>query len=139
MGWKTIHRHCPHWDYERSQVYLSIPAYIPKALKVFQHTARTNQHQPFPSAPIKYGTKTQYATQTSTAPLLDDAGKKFIQQVCGKFLFLGRVVDATLLCPISAIASQSATPLKIIWLIQSNVSIMSPPKKNQCSHTTPVI
>ena len=36
-------------------------------------------------------------------------GKKFIQQVCGKFLFLGRAVDATLLCPISAIASQSAT------------------------------
>ena len=27
-----------------------------------------------------------------------------------KILFLGRAVDATLLCPISAIASQSATP-----------------------------
>eukprot|EP00804_Cyclotella_cryptica_P010027 CCRYP_015427-RA/>CCRYP_015427-RA protein AED:0.40 eAED:0.40 QI:0/0/0/1/0/0/3/0/241 len=32
--------------------------------------------------------------------------KNFIQLVCGKFLFLGRVVDPTLLCPISAIASQ---------------------------------
>ena len=42
------------------------------------------------------------------APLLDAKGKKFIQQVCGKFLFLGRAVDAALLCPI--IASQSATP-----------------------------
>ena len=30
--------------------------------------------------------------------------------MCGKFLFLGRAVDSTLLCPISAIASQSATP-----------------------------
>ena len=35
--------------------------------------------------------------------------KKFIQQVCGEFLFLGRAVDRTLICPISAIASQSAT------------------------------
>jgi hypothetical protein len=34
--------------------------------------------------------------------------KQFIQQVCGEFLFLGRAVDSTLLCPISAIASQSS-------------------------------
>ena len=43
------------------------------------------------------------ATQPSAAPLLDKKGKKFIQQVCGKKLFLGRAVDSTLICPISAI------------------------------------
>ena len=37
-------------------------------------------------------------------------GKKFIQQVCGKFLFLGHSVDPTLLCPISTITLQSASP-----------------------------
>jgi hypothetical protein len=42
--------------------------------------------------------------------LLDDKAKRFIQQVCGKFLFLGRAVDSTLLCPISAISSQSSKP-----------------------------
>jgi hypothetical protein len=42
--------------------------------------------------------------------LLDDKAKRFIQQVCGKFLFLGGAVDSTLLCPISAIASQSSNP-----------------------------
>ncbi len=36
--------------------------------------------------------------------------KRFIQQVCGKFLFLGRAIDSTLLCLISAIASQSSKP-----------------------------
>ena len=87
-----------------------MPGYIAKALKVFQHEVRTKQDQTFPSAPIQYGAKTQYAKERSTAPLLDVKGKKFIQQVCGKFLCLGRAVDATLLCPISAIASQSATP-----------------------------
>ena len=45
-----------------------------------------------------------------TAQPLDEKGKKFIQQVCGKFLFLGRAVNSTLLCPISAIAAQSLIP-----------------------------
>ena len=40
---------------------------------------------------------------------MDKKGKTYIQQVCGKFLFLGRAVDSTLLCPISAIAFQLAT------------------------------
>ena len=52
------------------------------------------------------------ATQPSAAPLLDKKRKKFIQQVCGNFLFLGRAVDSTLLCPVSDIASQSATLTK---------------------------
>ncbi len=54
--------------------------------------------------------KKQYATQESKAPLLDDKANRFIQQVCGKFLFLSRAVDSTILCPISAIASQSSKP-----------------------------
>ena len=88
-----------------------MPGYVAKALKQFQHTMPTRkQHSPYPSTKIDYGAKKQYATQASTAPPLDKKGKKFIQQVCGKFLFLGRAVDSTLLCPISAIASQSATP-----------------------------
>ena len=98
------------WDYKRRQVHLSMPNYVAKALKQFQHKVRKLQHSPYPSAPIIYGAKKQYATQKSSAPLVDAKTKKFIQQVCGKFLFLGRAVDSTLLCPISAIASQSAAP-----------------------------
>ena len=88
-----------------------MPGYIAKALKQFQHKhPHDPQHAPFPSTPIKYGARKQYATMKSTAPLLNKKGKTFIQQVCGKFLFLGRAVNPTLLCPISAIASQSAQP-----------------------------
>jgi hypothetical protein len=50
--------------------------------------------------------------QESKAPLLDDKANWFIQQVCGKFLFIGRAVDSTLLCPISAIALYSSKPIK---------------------------
>ena len=88
-----------------------MPGYVANALRQFQHQPPSKQqHAPFPCAHINYGAKKQYATQTSQAPALDKKGKKYIQQVCGKFLFLGRAVDSTLLCPISAIASQSATP-----------------------------
>ena len=97
-------------DYKRRQVHLSMPNYVTKYLKQFKHKLQKKQHQPYPSAPIIYGSKKQYATTLSTAPFLDKKGKKFIQQVCGKFLFLGRAFDSTLLCPISAIASQSSTP-----------------------------
>ena len=59
---------------------------------------------------MHYGAKNQYATQESSAPPLETKEKRFIQQVCGKLLFLGRAVDRTLLCPVSAIASQSTMP-----------------------------
>ena len=96
------------WDHNKRQVHLSMPNYVKKALKLFQHIAGKLQYSPYPSVPIQYGAKKQYATQESTAPLLDNKAKRFIQQVCGKFLFLGRAVDSTLLCPISTIASQSS-------------------------------
>ena len=99
------------WDYNRRQVHISLPGYVSKALKQFQHTMpKRKQHAPFRSERIIYGAKKQYAKQQSQSPALDKKGKKFIQQVCGKLLFLGRAVDSTLLCPISAIASQSPNP-----------------------------
>ncbi len=97
-------------DYKKQQVHLLMPNYVKKALKQFQHIAGKLQHSPYPSVPIQYGAKKQYATQESTASLLDNKVKRFIQQVCGKLLFLGRAVDSTLLCPISAIAAQLSTP-----------------------------
>jgi hypothetical protein len=98
------------WDYDKRQVHLCMPEYVKKALNQFHHKLRKRQHQPFPHTPIEYGAKHQYAKGTSQSPRLNAKGKKFVQQVCGKFLFLGRAVDSTLLAPISAIASQSAEP-----------------------------
>ena len=82
-----------------------MPGYIKKVLKQIQDKLRKHQQQPFPAVPIKHGAKKQYIMQESKAPLMDVKGKKFIQEVCQKFLILSRVVDSTLLCPISAIAS----------------------------------
>jgi hypothetical protein len=46
------------------------------------------------------------------APTVNPTEKKFIQKVCGKFLFYGRAVHSTVLTPIRTIASQSANPTK---------------------------
>jgi hypothetical protein len=100
------------WDYEKRQVHLYMPGYVRKALKQFQHIFKKKQNQPFPHKEIIYGANKQYATQESTAPPATKDEKKFIQKVCGKFLFYGRAVDGTVLTPISAIASQAATPTK---------------------------
>jgi hypothetical protein len=71
------------WDYNKCQIHLSMPNYTQKALKQFQHKAGKLQHAPYQSAPIQYGTKKQYATQESKAPLFDNKAKRFIQQVSG--------------------------------------------------------
>jgi hypothetical protein len=73
------------WDYNKCQIHLSMPNYMQKALKQFQHKAGKLQHAPYQSAPIQYGAKKQYTTQELKAPLLDDKAKWIIQQVCDKF------------------------------------------------------
>ena len=88
---------------------LSLLGYTYKALKHFNHTKKKNQNQPYPSAPIIYGAKKIYETQPSAALLLE---KNKYPTSLWKFLFLGIAIDSTLLCPISDIASQSATPNK---------------------------
>ena len=87
-----------------------MPGYVEKALTLFQHEQQGKQNALYPQARIKYGAKQQYAQQKSLAPPRDAKGKKFMQQLCGKFLFLGRAVNSTLLCPISALAAQLSNP-----------------------------
>ncbi len=68
------------------------------------------QDQPYPHLKPNYGAKTQHATAEDTSPPLNKAGKKFIQEVCGVFLFLARGVDSGILPALSALASQQANP-----------------------------
>ena len=84
MGWQKIHLNYVGLGLQdTSSSCFSMPGYIKKALKQFQHKLHKHQQQLFATVPIKYGTKKQYATQESKAPLLDEKGKKFIQHVCG--------------------------------------------------------
>jgi hypothetical protein len=97
------------WDYEKGHTCWDT---CKKALKLFQHIRKKTQNQPFPHTPIKFSTEIQYTKQESTASPVNPTEKKFIQKVCGKFLFYGQAVDSIVLTPISTIASQSANPTK---------------------------
>jgi hypothetical protein len=99
------------WDYKGKKVHVLMPGYVTKALTRFWHPPPAkSQDQSYPHAKPSYGAKTQHATAEDTTPPLNKAGKKFIQEVCGVFLFLARRVDGGLLPAHSALASQKANP-----------------------------
>ena len=90
-----------------------MPGYVGKARKEFGHEMPTRQQDlPYLHTAPKYGAKVQYAKPLDKSSLLNKDGKKFIQKVNGKFLYLGRAVDLTILTALSALASQHAAPTK---------------------------
>ncbi len=104
-----------HWHYIRLELHkppgTTVNAKLrDKSIKTIPTHCQKMSICTIPMVPIQYGSKKEYAMQESKAPSLDNKAKRFIQQVCGKFLFLGKAVDSTLLYPISAIASQSSKP-----------------------------
>jgi hypothetical protein len=90
-----------------------MPECITNALKRFQHPpSPVRQDQPHPYIAKLYGAKEQHANPIDDSPPLNKAGKKFIQEVTGVFLFLARAVDLMMLMPLSALVSKQATPTK---------------------------
>ena len=97
------------WDYERRMVHLSMPDYIPDALKRFKHERPGKvQLSPHPHTPPNYGAKQQYAKEEVEEPEVSKDEKLFVQQVLGTFLYYARAVDSTMLVTLSAIASEQA-------------------------------
>ena len=60
-----------------------------KCVEAIQPQNPEKQYQPYPSALIRYGSKKQYATQQSTAPLLDKNSKKKLRKHVENSYFLG--------------------------------------------------
>ncbi len=99
------------WDYDRRKVHLSMPGYVKTALTELGHEPPEHkQDQPHRHVPPNYGAKTQYATPDDNTPPLGKASASRIRKITGKFLYLGRAVDGTLLTPLSAIASNQSNP-----------------------------
>ncbi len=75
------------WNYAKGYVNLSMPTYVMKQLARYSRPAPIKpQHCPFAPNPITYGKNNQAPNPTNDSPLLDDAGKKHIQQIVGSFL-----------------------------------------------------
>ncbi len=93
------------WDYERCHVDCSMPGYIDKTPKKYQHPMPSApQKAPNAAAPIQYGTKVQQVDIDTTSPLLPMELKQ-VQDIVGTVLYYARAVDPTLLATLSAIAA----------------------------------
>eukprot|EP00984_Skeletonema_dohrnii_P002769 scaffold955_cov79-Skeletonema_dohrnii-CCMP3373.AAC.11 len=98
-----------HYESENRYVELSMQKYVPKVLQRFDHkTPSKPQHSPFQAAPKKYGAAAQDPFEVDETDLLDEKGKKRVQQVVGAVLYYARAVDNTLLAGLSSIASEQA-------------------------------
>ncbi|KAL7478502.1 hypothetical protein ACHAW6_004262, partial [Cyclotella cf. meneghiniana] len=95
-----------NWDYRGKTFNLSMPGYIDKTLKHFQHAPPSQpQHAPYESAPLQFGTSHQILL-TNTTVALTPAQIKHIQQVVGTLLYYFIAVDPTLAAALSAIATR---------------------------------
>jgi hypothetical protein len=99
------------WHYDKGYVDVSMPGYVPRALKRFAHPIpRRAQHAPHKwQAPV-YGSRSpQTATPDSQATTLDQKGTTRIQQISGTFLYYSNV-DYCILPALNEISSEQATP-----------------------------
>ncbi len=84
---------------------LSMPGYINKALKKYQHpTPMAPQDAPYATAPVQYGAKVQQVETNTTSPL-SPAKLKQVQDIVGTLLYYAREINPTLLAALSAIAT----------------------------------
>ncbi len=103
------------WHYDKGYVDLSMPKYVMKQLARYAHPAPVKpQHCPFSPNPITYGKDNQATTPADDSQLLDNAGKKRIQQVVRSFLYYAQATDVTILMALSDIATQHAAPTENI-------------------------
>ena len=99
------------WNYPEEYVDISMPGYVKKALKKFNHKPpKSPEHAPHDWTTPIYGQRTQQrATQASTAPLLLPDRKQRIQAIVGTFLYYGLSIDSTILVTLNTIGGQQST------------------------------
>jgi hypothetical protein len=69
-------------NHDKGYINLAMPQYVMKQLTCYAHPVPNKPHHcPFSPNPITYGKDNQAPTPADKSPLLDDAGKKHIQQV----------------------------------------------------------
>ena len=111
------------WDYNRRILRVSMPEYIPNALRRFKHPVpKRKQNSPHAWMPPNFGCKTQLATDDDCSAVLPESGKLFVQQVVGSLLYYALAVDCTLLVALGDIASNQSSPTtdtlkKLTWLL----------------------
>lgn len=98
-------------DRDKKTLTLSMPGYVNKAMKRFGHDSSRGSEVPIKYTPPNYGKHTQMA-QEDGSPKLSPGEAKRIQEIVGVFQYYARVIDSTMLCATTKLASAQANPTK---------------------------
>jgi hypothetical protein len=101
------------WNYKQGYVDVSMPDYIPKVLKKFQHSPPTKpQHCPFPATPFhrtSIGIR-QYAKDDDKGEILPTTEITKVQSIVGSLLYYARAIDNSILPALNTISARQASP-----------------------------
>ena len=98
------------WHYDEGYVDASMPLYIPRALRRFNHPhPKRPQYAPHKWTTPTYGQKIQYA-HIDDSPFLNPTDTILVQSINGTMLFYGRAMDCTMLPACNEISTQQAKP-----------------------------
>ena len=101
------------WNYPKKYVDISLPGYVTKILKKFNHPLPDKpQYAPHKWSEPIYGKHIQSAIQTDTNPILSKKDIKYTQAVTGSLLYYGRAIESPILPALNEIAHRQATPTK---------------------------
>ena len=104
------------WDYKKREMRSSMPVYVKKALKQFNHILSSNNRQDSssPFVPPKFGSPKPQMTHRDTSPPLSAKEKPHLQRVVRKFLYYARVTDETMGHGLNHLSNKSEGSKKIL-------------------------
>ena len=99
------------WAYAEGYVDISMPGYIIKVLRKFQHKIPARlQHAPHKWTEPVYGSTRQYAISKDEDPLLAPKDITTVQQIVGNLLYYARAIESPILPALNEISHRQATP-----------------------------
>jgi len=97
------------WDYHNRTLKTSMDGYIEKALHQFQHKLPAQHHfAPSSHTVPAYGARVQLA-KVDRSPPMTPTQTKYLEQVCGKFLYIARTLDDSTMHAINDLSSNKNT------------------------------
>ena len=96
------------WDYTNRTLKTSTNGYIEKGILQFQHTLpKQHHHAPSRYTPPNYGAK-QQMTKIDNTPPMTPSQIKLLEKVTGKFLYIARALDDTMLHAVNELVTSKS-------------------------------
>ena len=98
------------WNYKKKEMRTSMPGYVKKALKQFNHSMQSSRRQDSPSLYIapRFGSRQPQMTPIDDTKPMTEKEKLHLQRVVGKFLYYARAIDDTMGEGLNSLSTQTS-------------------------------